>query len=56
MTDTNDMFLETELSRPAVFISRLKLLSTRKSVSRLIMLCRTETESWYVSEAKLSRL
>jgi len=26
MTDINDMFLETELSRPAVFISRLQLL------------------------------
>jgi len=26
MTDTNDIFLKTELSRPAVVISRLQLL------------------------------
>ena len=54
MTDTNDMFLETELSRPAeVYKSTITVISRLgKSISRLIMVCRTETESWYVSEAK----
>ena len=53
MTDINDIFLKTKLSRPAVVKSTTTIISwLGKSISRLIMVCRTETQSWYVSEAK----
>ena len=57
MADTKDMFLETEISRPAEYISRLgHIFRLGKSISQLIVHTDQKQKVGMHLETNLSRL